>query len=158
MTSCGLVHCPGGNATVPIWRVLTSSLGIFSWTPLKPQSNNPNLNPLANQLCCIDFLNPPTPLIIPHRLPPCLLWISYATCAFWESPSLYDHIYFVLSFFLVQGAIGLDFFLNMFIWHKDGILTSTITQSQSGAGSNGNGNVLHTSQISRTGASLPEAI
>ena len=26
-------------------------------------------NPLANQLWCIDFLTPPTPLIIPHRLP-----------------------------------------------------------------------------------------
>ena len=24
---------------------------------------------MANQLCCIDFLIPPTPLIIPHRLP-----------------------------------------------------------------------------------------
>ena len=34
--SCGLVHCPGGNATDPIWRVLSSSLGISSWTPLKP--------------------------------------------------------------------------------------------------------------------------
>ena len=68
--SCGLVHCPGGNATDPIWRVLASSLGISSWTPLKPQHNNPNPNPnlLANQLCCIDFLTPPTPLIIPYRL------------------------------------------------------------------------------------------
>ena len=50
--------------------------GISSWTPLKPQHSNPN--PLANQLWCIDFLTPPTPLIIPHRLP-CLPWISYAT-------------------------------------------------------------------------------
>ena len=64
--SCGLVHCPGGNATNPIWRVLASSDEIFSWTPLKPQHSNPN--PLANQLWCIDFLTPPTPLIIPHRL------------------------------------------------------------------------------------------
>ena len=39
--------------------------------PLKPQHNNPNPNrkPLVNQLWCIDFLTPPTPLIIPHRLP-----------------------------------------------------------------------------------------
>ena len=66
--SCGLVHCPGGNATVPIWRVLASSQGISSWTPLKPQHSNPNPNPLANQLWCIDFLTPPTPLIIPLRL------------------------------------------------------------------------------------------
>ena len=64
--SCRLVHCPAGNATEPIWRVLASSLGISCWTPLKP---------LANQLWCIDFLTPATPLIRPHRLP----WISYAT-------------------------------------------------------------------------------
>ena len=61
------MHCPGGNATDPIWRVLTSSHGIPSWTPLKPQHSNPN--PLANQLWCIDFLTPSTPLNIPHRLP-----------------------------------------------------------------------------------------
>ena len=29
----------------------------------------PNPNPLTNQLWSIDFLTPPTPLIIPHRLP-----------------------------------------------------------------------------------------
>ena len=66
--SYGLVHCPGGNATEPIWRVLASSDGISSWTPLKPQHSNPNPNRLANQVWCIDFLTPPTPLIIPHRL------------------------------------------------------------------------------------------
>ena len=42
---------------------------ISYWTPLKSQHSNPNPNPLANQLWCIDFLTPPTPLIIPHRLP-----------------------------------------------------------------------------------------
>ena len=68
------MHCPGGNATDPIWRVLASSDGISSWTPLKPQHSNPNSKPLANQLWCIDFFTPPTPLIIPHRL-----------CAFVES-------------------------------------------------------------------------
>ena len=67
--SCGLVHCPAENATDPIWRVLASSLGISSWTPLKPQHSNPNPNCLANQPWCIDFLTPSTPLIIPHRLP-----------------------------------------------------------------------------------------
>ena len=66
--SCRLVNCPGENATDPIWRVLTFSLGISSWNPLKPQHSNPNPNPLANQLWCIDFLTPATPLIIPHRL------------------------------------------------------------------------------------------
>ena len=65
--SCGLVHCPGGNDTDPIWRVLAYSDRISSWTPVKPQHSNPN--PLANQLWCIDFLTPSTPLIIPHRLP-----------------------------------------------------------------------------------------
>ena len=65
------MHCPGVNATDPIWRVPASSLGISSWTPLKPQYSNPNpnlnLNCLANQLWFIDFLTPPTPLIIPQR-------------------------------------------------------------------------------------------
>ena len=64
--SCGLVHCPGGNATDPIWRVLASSDGFPPWTHLNPQHSNPNSHPLANQLWCIDFL---TPLIIPYRLP-----------------------------------------------------------------------------------------
>ena len=61
---------PGENATEPIWRVLASSPRISSWTPLKPQHSNPNpySNTLANQLSCIDFLTPPTPLILPHRL------------------------------------------------------------------------------------------
>ena len=63
------MQCPAGNATDPIWRVLAASLRISSWTPLKPQHSNLNPNPLANQLWCIDFLTPPTPLIIPHRLP-----------------------------------------------------------------------------------------
>ena len=62
------LYCPGGNATDPIWRVLSSSDGISSWTPLKPQHSNPNLNPLAYQLWSIDILTPPTPLIIHHRL------------------------------------------------------------------------------------------
>ena len=63
------MHCPGGNATEPIWRVLASSDGISSWTPLKPQHSNPNPNRLANQLWSFDFLTPSTPLIIPYRLP-----------------------------------------------------------------------------------------
>ena len=58
--SCGLVYCPGGNATDPIWRVQASSQGISSWTPLKPYHSNPNSKPLANQLWCIGFL------LLPH--------------------------------------------------------------------------------------------
>ena len=67
--SYGLVHCPSRNATEPIWGVLASSDGISFWTPLKPQHSNPNPNRFANQLWCSDFLTPPTPLILPHRLP-----------------------------------------------------------------------------------------
>ena len=69
--SCWLVHCPGENATDPIWRVLASFDGISSWTPLKPQHSNANyyLNLLDNPLWCIDFLTPLTSLIIPYRLP-----------------------------------------------------------------------------------------
>ena len=78
--SCGLVHCPSGNATDPIWRVLASSDGISSWTPLKPQHSNRNPNSLDNQLWCIDFLTPPTPLIIPHRLPAFLESLMLDSC------------------------------------------------------------------------------
>ena len=58
----------------------------------KDEENSPktlnDFNPLANQLLCIDFLNPPTALIIPHRLPtfleflmPLKNWRSiYARC------------------------------------------------------------------------------
>ena len=71
------MHSPGRNATDPIWRVLTSSHGISSWTPLKPQHSNPNPNRLANQLWCIDFL---TSSHTSSSLPsPYLPWISYAT-------------------------------------------------------------------------------
>ena len=46
--SYGLVHCPSGNATDPIWRVLSSSDGISSWTILKHQHSNPKPNPNPN--------------------------------------------------------------------------------------------------------------
>ena len=51
---------------------------------------NLNLNPLANQLWCIDFLTPPTPLIIPHRLPTCLesLMPLKNWCSIWSKSSL----------------------------------------------------------------------
>ena len=61
------MNCPAGNATEPIWRVLASSDGISSWTPLKLQHSNPNPNRLENPLWYIDFLTPPTALIIPPR-------------------------------------------------------------------------------------------
>ena len=62
--SCGLVHCPGGIATDPIWRMLASSQGISSWTPLKPQHSNRNPNPLANQLWCIDYCGCPRGVMV----------------------------------------------------------------------------------------------
>ena len=55
--SCGLVYCPGENATDLIWRELASSNGISSWTPLKPQHSNPNPNPNSGVL---------TSLLLPH--------------------------------------------------------------------------------------------
>ena len=98
------MHCPAGNATYPIWRVLTSSEGISSLTPLKPQHSNPNPNPLANQLWCIDFLTPPTTTIIPHRLPafpkslmPLKNWCSIH--ARWSKSSLKHTIRFHSAFF-----------------------------------------------------------
>ena len=102
--SCELVYCPVGNATEPIWRVLASSDGASSWTPLKPQHSNPNPNPLANQLWCIDFLTPATPLISPHRLPaflkslmPLKIWCSIH--ARWLKSSLKHSIRFCGSIF-----------------------------------------------------------
>ena len=97
--SCGLEHCPGGSATDLIRRVLASSDRISSWTLLKPQHSNPNPNPLANQLWCIDFLTPPTPLIIPYWLPafleslmPLKNWSSIHTI--WSKCSLKNSIRF----------------------------------------------------------------
>ena len=98
------MHCPRRNTTDPIWRVPASSDGISSWTPLKPQHSNPNpnTNSLANQLWCSDFLTPPIPLIIPHRLPgfleslmPLKHWCSiYAK---WSKSSLKHSIRFCLK-------------------------------------------------------------
>ena len=74
------MHYPGRNATDPIWRVLASSLGISSWTPLKPQHSNPNpnTNSLANQLWIIDFLYSSHTSHHPSQTP-CLPWISYSS-------------------------------------------------------------------------------
>ena len=93
------MHCLARNATDPISRVPASSDGISSWTPLKPQHSIPNTNPLANKLCYINFLTPPTPLIIPHRLPafleslmPRKNWCSIH--ARWSKSSLKRSIHF----------------------------------------------------------------
>ena len=113
------MHCPGGNATDPIWRVLASSNRISSWTPLKPQHSNPNPNPLANQIWCIDFLTPLTPLIIPHRLPafleslmPLKNW--YSIHPRWLKSSLKHSICFcgIFSKFKTQ-FYGISFFWSV---------------------------------------------
>ena len=93
------MYCLGGNATDPIWWALTSSDVISCWTSLKPYYSNPNPNTLAYQLWCSDFLTPPTPLIILHRLPaflesliPLKIWCSiYAR---WSKSSLKQSIRF----------------------------------------------------------------
>ena len=116
--SCRLVHCPGGNATELIWRVLASSDGISFWTLLKPQHSNPN--PLTNQLWCTDLLTPPTSHIIPHRLPafleslmPLKNWCSiHARCSksslkhsihFCGIFAKFKTVYYCISFFLTSG-------------------------------------------------------
>ena len=114
--SCGLMYCPGGNATNPIWRVLASFGRISSWTPLKHQYSNPNPNALANQLWCIDFLTPPTPLIIPHRLRafleslmPFKNWCSIH--GRWLKSSLKHSIHFYGIYFQVWNRILLHIIL-----------------------------------------------
>ena len=76
---------------------------------LKSQHSNPN--PLAYELWFIDFLTPPTPLIIPHRHP-CLTWISYASqkpmldsCKMVENQSEAFHTFTVAFFFKFKNRI-----------------------------------------------------
>ena len=104
------MYCPGGNATDPIWRVLASSDWISFWTPLKLQYNNPNPNPLANQLWCINFLTPAIPLIIPQRLSgfleslmPLKNWCSIH--ARWSKSSLKHSI----RFYSIYPSLRLNF-------------------------------------------------
>ena len=89
--------------------VLLSSDRISSWTPLKPQHSNPNPNPLANQLWCIDFLTHSTPLIIPHRLRafleslmPLKNWCSMH--ARWSKSSLKHSIRLKLNFIAYRSS------------------------------------------------------
>ena len=54
----------------PIWRVLASSLGISSWTPLKSQHCNPNPNPYWLPYSSHTFHHP--------SQTPCSPWVSYS--------------------------------------------------------------------------------
>ena len=118
------MYCPVGNATDPIWRVLASSLGISSRTTLKPPHSNPNPNPLANQIWCIDFLTPAIPLIIPHRLPafldslmPLKNWCPIH--ARWSKSSLKHSIHFFGIFsYEERYAIKLCFKKQNFIAYR----------------------------------------
>ena len=95
--------------------VLASSTESLPETPLKPQ--NPNRNPLAYQLWCIDFLSPPTPLILPHRLPafleslmPLKKWCLIH--ALWSKGSLKLSIRICGIFFKVQNRSLLHILLQ----------------------------------------------
>ena len=77
--------------------------------------------------------------------------------------SLYVDIYIfyvVVSseFFFARVSIKCKWFLNKPIWPIEGTLIGITTLGQSGTGSNGYEQVLHTSQISRSGASLSDAV
>ena len=72
------MHCSGGNASDPIWRVPAFSQGISSWTPLKPQHSNPNPNPLAKSTLVYWLPYSSHTSHCPSQTP-CLPWISYAT-------------------------------------------------------------------------------
>ena len=92
--------------------MLAFSDEISSWTPLKPQNSNSNPNPnsLANQLWYIDFLTPPTPLIIPHRLPAYLKSLMplknwYSIHARWSKSTLKHSI----SFFGIFPSLKQNF-------------------------------------------------
>ena len=110
------MHCPGKNASAPIRRVLTSSDGLSSWTPLKPQHSNPNPNPLANELWCSDIFTPPTPLIISNRLPAFLesLMLLKNRCSIhvrWSKNCLKHSVRFCGIFFQVYNRILLHIVL-----------------------------------------------
>ena len=95
--SCGLVHCPAGNASEPIWRVLSSSDGISSWTPLKPQHSNPNPGVLTSLLLphFSSFLTDSRAFL--ESLMPLKNWCSVHTR--WSKSSLKNSIRFCGIFF-----------------------------------------------------------
>ena len=72
------MHCPGGNASDPIGRVLASSPGISSWTYLKLQHTNPIPNPFGHS--ALTYWLPYSYHTSHHPSQThCLPWISQAT-------------------------------------------------------------------------------
>ena len=134
--SCGLVHCPGGNTTDPIWRVLAFSDGISSWTPLKAQHSNPIPIPnnLANQFWCSDFLTPPTPLIIPHRLSFLLesLMPSKTNARFMQDgrKAVWSIPYISLAFFQSSKQNFIAYRSSKVSWSPDSIFETTSCDNQ----------------------------
>ena len=111
------MHCLGGNATDPVWRVLASSQGISSCISLKPQHSTltPTLTLWPNNYGVL------TSLLLPHfsssltdSLPSLNLlchsktdarFMQDAPKAVWSIP------YVSVVFFQVQNSILLHFFL-----------------------------------------------
>ena len=124
---------------------------------------------LVNQLWCIDFLTPPTPLIIPHRLPafleslmPFKNWCSiHARCS---KSSLKHSIRFCgivfskfkTQFYCISFCISSKF--NS-IWPIGRTLSGATIPGQSGPGSDGNEEVLRIPQSpSITGTSPSDCL
>ena len=102
------MHCPGGNATDSIWRVLASSDGISSWTPLKPQHSNPNPNPFGQS--SLVFWLPYSSHTSHHpSQTPWLPWISYATEKLSGIFSKFKKEFYCISFFLTSSLHFLKF-------------------------------------------------
>ena len=86
---------------------------------LKTSNSNPNPNSLANQLWCIDFLTPPTPLIISHRLPafleslmPLKNWCSTITLVLSSRRTVKDSARTQMSSRETKQSAGTDFSQN----------------------------------------------
>ena len=94
----------GDLEEIPWEEASTLQIGSVAFPRGQPQHSNPNPYALANHLRCIDFLTPPTPLIIHHRLlafleslMPLKNWCSIN--ARWSKSSLKHSIRFCGIFF-----------------------------------------------------------
>ena len=96
----------------------------------------------------------------------CLTTVSsYASCIYFTSlrkwPCYRNCLkvcFYQLFFWHMDSPIDMEWFLNRSIWPVVRTLTSIIILDQSWPGSNGNEKVLHTHQLSKTDASLSNAL